>query len=151
MVSVDKIKVVNTSYNISPAKNGTLTGFTSNDAASPTAWTAANTITTSDSNATIFSKITTMVKNIRWLYSKIGTTDFSATGQSTVTGALSALQTGLNGKAASSHSHTTSTLPVSSQYINSNNYVPTSALMYSMQADIDALNAAIQRLQSQLG
>ena len=143
MASVDKVKVVSTSYDISPSKDGTLNGFTSNDAASPTAWSAANAITTSDTNSTIFSKVTTMIKNVRWLYSKLGTTDFSATGQSTVTGALSALQTGLNGKAASSHSHTTAQLPVSSSQTNSNSYIPTSALVYSMQQQITSLNDAI--------
>lgn len=143
MASVDKVKVGSTSYDISPSKDGTLNGFTSNDAASPTAWSAADAITTSDTNSTIFSKITTMIKNVRWLYSKLGTTDFSATGQSTVTGALSALQTGLNGKAASSHSHTTAQLPVSSSQTNSNSYIPTSALVYSMQQKINSLNDAI--------
>ena len=150
MASVDKIKVGSTSYNISPAKDGTLTGFTSNDAASPTAWSAADAITTSDSNATIFSKITTMIKNVRWLYSKLGTTDFSATGQSTVTGALSALQSGLNGKAASSHSHGVDQLPVSSSQTNSNSYIPTSALVYSMQQQITSLNDAIASASSSL-
>lgn len=148
MASVDKVKVGSTSYDISPSKDGTLTGYTSNDAASPTAWSSANAITTSDTNSTIFSKVTTMVKNVRWLYSKLGTTDFSATGQSTVTGALSALQTGLNGKAASSHSHTTAQLPVSSSQTNSNSYIPTSALVYSMQQQITSLNDAITTAQS---
>lgn len=142
MASVDKVKVGSTSYDISPSKDGTLNGFTSNDATSPTAWSAANAITTSDTNSTIFSKITTMIKNVRWLYSKLGTTDFSATGQSTVTGALSALQTGLNGKAASSHSHNASQLPISSSQTNSNSYIPTSALVYSMQQQITSLNDA---------
>ena len=143
MASVDKVKVGSTSYDISPSKDGTLNGFTSNDAASPSSWTATNVVAASDSNSTIFSKITTMIKNVRWLYSKLGTTDFSATGQSTVTGALSALQTGLNGKAASSHSHTTAQLPVSSSQTNSNSYIPTSALVYSMQQQINSLNDAI--------
>ena len=143
MASVDKVKVGSTSYDISPSKDGTLNGFTSNDAASPTAWSAANAITTSDTNSTIFSKVTTMIKNVRWLYSKLGTTDFSATGQSTVTGALSALQSGLNGKAASSHSHNASQLPISSSQTNSNSYIPTSALVYSMQQQINSLNDAI--------
>lgn len=150
MASVDKVKVGSTSYDISPSKDGTLNGFTSNDAASPTAWSAANAITTSDTNSTIFSKVTTMIKNVRWLYSKLGTTDFSATGQSTVTGALSALQTGLNGKAASSHSHTTAQLPVSSSQTNSNSYIPTSALVYSMQQQITSLNDAITNLEFQV-
>lgn len=146
MASVDKVKVGSTSYDISPSKDGTLNGFTSNDAASPTAWSATDVVAASDSNSTIFSKITTMIKNVRWLYSKLGTTDFSATGQSTVTGALSALQTGLNGKAASSHSHTTAQLPVSSSQTNSNSYIPTSALVYSMQQKINSLNDAIANI-----
>ena len=146
MASVDKVKVGSTSYDISPSKDGTLNGFTSNDAASPTAWSAANAITTSDTNSTIFSKVTTMIKNVRWLYSKLGTTDFSATGQSTVTGALSALQSGLNGKAASSHSHNASQLPISSSQTNSNSYIPTSALVYSMQQQINSLNDAIAKI-----
>ena len=142
MASVDKVKVGSTSYDISPSKDGTLNGFTSNDAASPSSWTATDVVAASDSNSTIFSKVTTMIKNVRWLYSKLGTTDFSATGQSTVTGALSALQSGLNGKAASSHSHNTSQLPVSSSQTNSNSYIPTSALVYSMQQQINSLNDA---------
>ena len=142
MASVDKIKIGTTSYDISPSKDGTLNGFTSGDSASPTAWTAVNAITASDSNSTIFNKVTSMVKNIRWLYNKLGTTDFSATGQSTVTGALSALNTSLAGKAASSHSHTTAQLPVSSQQVNDNNHIPTSALVYSMQQQITSLNDA---------
>ena len=150
MASVDKVKVGSTSYDISPSKDGTLNGFTSNDAASPTAWSAANAITTSDTNSTIFSKVTTMIKNVRWLYSKLGTTDFSATGQSTVTGALSALQTGLNGKAASSHSHTTAQLPISSSQTNSNSYIPTSALVYSIQQQITSLNDTIVNLEFQV-
>lgn len=150
MASVDKIKVGSTTYDVSPSKNGTLTGFTSNDAASPTAWSATDVITTSDTNSSIFSKVTTMVKNIRWLYNKLGTTDFSATGQSTVTGALSALQTGLNGKAATSHSHTTAQLPVSNTQTNSTAYIPTSALVYSMQQQITSLNDAIADLEFQI-
>ena len=150
MSSIDKIKIKDNSYDISPSKDGTLTGFTSNDSKSVSDWSSTDVITNSDSNSSIFSKVTTMIKNVRWLYSKLGTTDFSATGQSTVTGALSALQTGLGNKAARNHSHSTNTLPVSGQYINSNNYVPTSALMYSMQADIDALSEKIANLQFQL-
>ena len=150
MSSVDKIKVNGSTYDISSSSNGTMNGFTSNDATSPTVWSDVDIIASSDTNSTIFSKVTTMIKNVRWLYSKLGTTDFSATGQSTVTGALSALQTGLGNKAARNHSHATNTLPVSSQYVNSNDYVPTSALMYSMQADIDALSEKIANLQFQL-
>lgn len=143
MASVDKIKVGTTTYDVSPSKNGTLTGYTSNDAASPTAWSSVNAITTSDTNSSIFSKVTTMIKNVRWLYNKLGTTDFSSIGDGTVSGALSSLNSSLSGKAASSHSHTVSDLPVSNTQTNSTSYIPTSALVYSMQQQITSLNDAL--------
>lgn len=146
MASVGKVKIGSNTYDISPSKDGTLIGYTSNDAASPSAWTATDVISTSDSNSSIFSKVTTMVKNIRWLYKKLGTTDFSSTGQSTVTSALASLQTTVNGKAPSSHSHTVSDLPVSSQQVNSNSYVPTSSLLYSMQHDIDDIDTIVKQI-----
>lgn len=65
--------------------------FTSGDAASPTAWTNVSVITTGSTLATLFNRISTMVKNVRWLYSKLGTTDISSIGNGTVTGALSTL------------------------------------------------------------
>ena len=146
MASVDKVKIGTTSYDISPSKNGTLNGFTSGDSANPTAWTSVNVITASDSNSTIFNKLTSMVKNIRWLYNKLGTTDFSATGQSTVTGALSALNSGLAGKANASHSHTAAQLPISSQQVNDNNHIPTSALVYSMQQSLNVIQNKIDSI-----
>lgn len=69
--------------------------FTSGDAASPTAWSSVSVITSGSTLATLFNRISTMVKNVRWLYSKLGTTDISSIGGGTVTGAISAL----NGKA----------------------------------------------------
>lgn len=65
--------------------------FTSGDAASPTAWTNVSVITSGSTLATLFNRISTMVKNVRWLYSKLGTTDISSIGGGTVTGAISAL------------------------------------------------------------
>ena len=84
-----------------------------------------------------------MVKNVRWLYNKLGTDDFSTTGSDTVTGALSNLQSGLNGKAESSHSHTTDTLPVSNNQVNSVNYIPTSALLYSMSQRAEDIQSVV--------
>lgn len=70
--------------------------FTSGDAASPTAWSSVSVLTSGSTLATLFNRISTMVKNVRWLYSKLGTTDISSIGGGTVTGAISAL----NGKLA---------------------------------------------------
>ena len=132
MASIDKVKVGETTYDVSPSSTGTLSGYTSNDNVTPPAWSEVDTIASSDTNSSIFSKLTTMVKNVRWLYVKLGNDDFSGTGQSTITGALSTLQSELDGKSPLSHTHTTGTLPVSSNQVNSENYVPTSALLYSM-------------------
>lgn len=71
--------------------------FTSGDAASPTAWSSVSVLTSGSTLATLFNRISTMIKNVRWLYSKLGTTDISSIGNGTVTGALSTL----NGKVAS--------------------------------------------------
>ena len=138
MANVDHIKVGSTSYDISPSPTGTLTtgtgGFSSSDTAqaSATGWTNVGQITTSDNHASIFTKITQMAKNVRYLYNVLGT-GFS-TG-STVKGQL-------DGKAASNHSHKVAQLPTSSTQVNSNDYIPTSALIYSMNQTLTSLNDA---------
>lgn len=48
--------------------------FTSGDALSPTAWTDVDVLTTGSTLATLFNKISTMIKNIRWIKSKIADT-----------------------------------------------------------------------------
>lgn len=65
--------------------------FTSGDAASPTAWTAVSVLTSGLTIKVLFNRISTMIKNVRWLYSKLGTVDISSIGGGTVTGAISSL------------------------------------------------------------
>lgn len=65
--------------------------FTSGDAERPTTWTAVSVLTNGLPIKTLFSRISTMIKNVRWLYSKLGTTDISSIGGGTVTGAISSL------------------------------------------------------------
>lgn len=84
-----------------------------------------------------------MVRNVRWLYSKLGTEDFSVTGQSTVSGALSGLNSELGNKSNTSHTHSTGTLPTSSNQVNSTSYVPTSALLYSMKERVDGIQSLV--------
>lgn len=76
--------------------------FTSGDAASPTAWTDVSVITTGSTLATLFNRISTMVKNVRWLYSKLGTTDISSIGGGTVTGAISELNSKISNRTSAS-------------------------------------------------
>lgn len=139
MAIIDKIKVGSTTYDVSPSASGTLnttgtTKFASSDVAqgSATGWTNVNQITTSDNHATLFTKITQMAKNVRYLYNVLGT-GFS-TG--------STVKSQIDSKAPSSHSHSVGQLPTSSTQVNSNNYIPTSALIYSMNQTLTSLNDA---------
>ena len=70
--------------------------FASQDSTSPTAWTDVTVLTSGEKHSSLFNKISTMIKNIRWLYKMLGTTDISAIGDGTCTGALSTLNTNLN-------------------------------------------------------
>lgn len=64
--------------------------FTSNDSLTGDS-TPPALLTSGETHASIFSKVSTVFKNVRWLLSKMGTTDISAIGNGTVTGALSTL------------------------------------------------------------
>ena len=91
MAQINKVNVSNTTYDISQSPDATFTA-TSNDNASPTSWTDVAVLASGETNSSIFSKISSMFKNIRFLYSKLGTTDISGIGAS-VTAAISALNT----------------------------------------------------------
>ena len=142
MPNVDHVRVGSTSYDISPSPTGTLTtgtgGFSSSDVAqaNATSWTSVDQITTSDNHASIFTKITQMVKNVRYLYNVLGT-GFS-TG--------STVKNQIDGKATANHSHKVAQLPTSSTQVNSNDYIPTSALIYSMNQTLTSLNDASTKI-----
>lgn len=67
--------------------------FTSGDSSSATAWTSVTAVTSGLPFKTILNRITTMMKNVRYLYKLLGTTDISAIGGGTVTDILSANNT----------------------------------------------------------
>lgn len=145
MAIIDKIKVGSTTYDVSPSASGTLnttgtTKFASSDVAqgSATGWTNVAQMTTSDNHATLFTKITQMAKNVRYLYNVLGT-GFS-TG--------STVKSQIDSKAPSSHSHSVGQLPTSSTQVNSNDYIPTSALIYSMNQTLTSLNDASTKIKS---
>lgn len=66
--------------------------YASGDAENPTAWSSVTVITSGPSLGTLLNRITTMIKNVRWLYARLGTTDISSLG-TTITGAISAADT----------------------------------------------------------
>lgn len=61
--------------------------FTSGDSASPTGWTAVDVLTSGLSLKTLFNRISTMVKNVRYIWNKIGTASMGTTA-TTITGAI---------------------------------------------------------------
>ena len=79
------------------SKDNTAT-FTSSDVAdgSSTAWTTVPALTSGEKHTSIFSKMSQMFKNIRYLYKMLGTTDISAIGDGTATGAISSLNSNLS-------------------------------------------------------
>lgn len=62
-------------------------GFTSGDSLSPTGWTDVSQITTNSTLATLFNRISTMVKNVRYIWNLLGSSSFSNVA-STLTGAI---------------------------------------------------------------
>ena len=147
MSSIDKVKVGDTTYDVSPSASGTLNGYTSNDNVTPPAWSEVSTISSGDTNSSIFGKLTSMVKNVRWLYNKLGTSDFSVSGD-TVTGALGSLQGELGNKSPISHTHTVSDLPVTNDtQANAATLIPSSAAVYSLRTLMNELSTEIAELE----
>ena len=142
MPQIDQIQIGSTTYDILQSNNATFTGI-SNDDTSATSWTNVETLASSETNGSIFTKISSMFKNIRYLYSKLGNTDISEVG-STVTDAIAALNTG---KAAANHTHDTSTLEtadgqplISNTQTASTNRAASAKLVYDMNTILTSIN-----------
>ena len=91
-----------------------------------------------------------MVRNVRWLYNKLGTADISGIGNGTVSSGLNTVQSELNGKADEGHSHGVGDLPVSNSQVNSTSYVPSSSVTYSLNTLINELGAEIDEIKDQV-
>ena len=77
------------------SKNNTVS-FTSSDAADSdvtksTGWETVAPLASGETHESFMTKFSKIVKNLRWLYKLIGTTDISSIGNGTVTNALSVL------------------------------------------------------------
>lgn len=93
--------------------------YTSGDAENPTAWSNVTVITSGLSLGTLLNRITTMIKNVRWLYGRLGTTDISSLG-STITGAISALSGSIDTTNASLSNVSANALARKNEYLESN-------------------------------
>ena len=85
------------------SKDNTTT-FTSSDTSTVSSWTDVPTLTSGETHASIFSKISQMVKNVRYLWKLMGTTDISSIGDGTMSGAISTLNENKLGKTANASS-----------------------------------------------
>ena len=77
-----------------PTKVDTAKSYTTFDSAddkNPTTWSDVELLTSKEEQRSLFSKISTMFKNIRYLYKILGTTDISGIGDGTVTGGIDAI------------------------------------------------------------
>lgn len=90
--------------------NNTVT-YTSDDVAdgSASAWETVQPLTSGEKHESLFAKLSKVVKNVRFLYKLLGTTDISGIGSGTVTDILSALNTGKFDKANVVNNLTTTT------------------------------------------
>ena len=136
MAQVDKIQIGNTTYDILQSADAIFTG-TSNDTddGSATEWINVVKLNSSESNSSIFTKLSSMFKNIRYLYSKIGNLDVGDIGTS-ISDAINNLA---ENKADKNHTHDTSTLDaadgtplISNTQTSDPNHVPSSLLVNNM-------------------
>lgn len=72
--------------------------FTSADSTAPTVWTNVAQMQSGEKHSSLFNKISTMFRNVRYLYKMLGTTNISAIGGGTVTGAIAAQSDALASK-----------------------------------------------------
>ena len=68
--------------------------FTSGDAASPTGWADIGVVASGEKHSSLMRKFSLAVKNLRYLWKILGSTNLSGIGDGTVTGAINALNTG---------------------------------------------------------
>ena len=72
--------------------------FTSNDSETANAWTNVAAMQSEETHESLFGKISTMFKNVRYLYKMLGTTDISQIGGGTVTKAIQSHNTEIGKK-----------------------------------------------------
>lgn len=96
--------------------------FTSNDSTTGDS-TAPALLTSGETHASIFSKVSTIFKNVRWLLSKMGTTDISSLGDGTVTGALSTLNSNIDASLETDHHTYTNIKGTDRAGLKAGNYV----------------------------
>ena len=75
--------------------------FASDDSANVSGWTAVDTLQNGETHKNFAQKVSTMFKNLRYLWKLCGNNDISELGDGTITGAINKLNTGLQVKTIS--------------------------------------------------
>jgi hypothetical protein len=88
-------KAVTTGIKYNDTKDNTTT-FLSDDTLEPEGYSDISLLKSSETHSSIFNKLSTMFKNVRYLFGMLGTTDISSIGDGTVTDAISRINTGLS-------------------------------------------------------
>ena len=78
-VSSSAMMMINTVEKKVDDTKDSVVSFTSADNKKPTEWTDVSVLADREKHSSLFNKISTMFKNIRWLYKMLGTTDMSIT------------------------------------------------------------------------
>ena len=148
MAQVDKIQIGTTTYDILQSEDAIFTGV-SNDSADneATSWSSVEKLASSETNGSIFTKISSMFKNIRYLYKIIGTNDISSIGNS-ITDAITAL--GQGGGVVPVHTHKPSDLRdnngnslIVNEQISDSTHVPSSLLVKQMNDTLTNLVTSV--------
>ena len=152
MAQIDKIQVGTTSYDILQSSNAIFTG-TSNDTedSSANTWTDVEKLGSSESNGSIFTKLSSMFKNIRFLYKQLGNIDVGDIG-STISEAIEYLN---ENKADKNHTHSASSLDasdgtplISNTQVADSNHVPSSLLVKQMNDTLTTLNNSFNTMST---
>ena len=144
MPQVDQIQIGTTTYDILQSDNAIFTGTTNdNEDGSSTSWITVAKLASSETNASIFTKLSSMFNNIRFLYSKMGDIDISGIGTS-IGDAIKNLN---DNKADKDHTHDTSTLKASdgtnlivTTQTADNSHVPSALLVKNMNDTLTTLS-----------
>ena len=153
MANIDRIELDGTTHDISLSPSGTLDAsdsvpgkFNSRDTDIIGEYDSqVPAITNNDNHSSIFNKITRMIYNIRWMYSKLGALNFSSEVGSTVTGAITYLN---NNKADINHNHefgdgTNGTIPTQTIVSNNNRVLTTGSAVYA-ETRLPSKNIALE-------
>ena len=155
MPQVDQIQIGTTTYDILQSNAATFTGI-SNDTSdtSATSWTNVEALASSETNGSIFTKISSMFKNIRYLYSKIGELDIGEAG----TSVSDAIKNLYENKADKNHTHDTSSLEtadgqplIANTQTNATNRAASAKLVYDMNTILTSINNERSSYVTKLG